>query len=66
MSGLYDNADYDDVILLATWATGTLADSPARALELPPAFVHLITGSGSGRVTDPDARHSGPRGPPLV
>src|SRR5262249_48031686 len=66
ISGMYDDADYDDVILLATWTASTLPDSPAPTTELPPVVVDLLAGSGSVRVTDPDVRHCGPRGPPSV
>ena len=66
ISGLYDDADYDDVILLATWAEYTPGESSLLALESPLVFVHLVSRAGPTRVTNPDARLNRPRGPPSV
>jgi len=66
ISGLYDNADYDDVILRATWTASTPAYSLLLALELSPVFLDLVSRADPATIAHPDARRSRPRGPPSV
>jgi len=66
IGGLYDNADYDDVILRATWTASTPAYSLLLALELSPVFLDLVSRADPATIAHPDARRSRPRGPPSV
>ena len=66
IGGLYDNADYDDVIILATSSTSLTADSPVPTPEPLRIHVYVALFPTTQLVTEPDHRRSAPRGPPLV
>jgi len=65
ISGLYDNADYDDVIILATSETSLTTESPTPAREPFRIPVDHVPFAATQGVTDPDLLRPVPRGPPL-
>ena len=65
LGGMYDDADYDDVILLATLASTTV-NSPERAFAVFHMLGDLVQFLPTPGITDPDVCLSVPRGPPLA
>ncbi|SRR5712691_3784485 len=64
MGGLYDNADHDDVVLLATSESATEADSFAPGFELLRIIAVILAGPGTSSISDPGPGVAAPRGPP--
>jgi len=65
ISGLYDNADYDEVIILATSTSSVTGSSLERAFDVLRIVVELVSISATPSVTDPNVRLPVSRGPPI-
>jgi hypothetical protein len=65
ISGLYDNADYDEVIILATSTSSITGNSLERAFDVLRIVVELVSISATPSVTDPNVRLPVSRGPPI-
>ena len=64
IGGLYDNADHDDVVLLATSESATEADSFVPGFELLRIIAASLAGPATPRISDPGLGVAAPRGPP--
>ncbi len=66
IGGLYDNADYDDVVVLATSTASVENTPPQHRFELLRIVVATITALGAGRVASPSVSLRAPRAPPAT
>lgn len=65
IAGLYDNADYDDVVLTATSTAGAL-DTVALFPEPILVAVHVLAPARAGAPPPVPSRPHRPRGPPTA
>jgi len=66
IAGLYDNADYDDVVALVTSTASVENTPPQHRFELPHVVVATFSAHSSPRVASPSLPFFGPRAPPAA
>ena len=64
IAGLYDNADYDDVVALVTSTASVENAPPPHAFELLRLAVATLAVRGVQRLASPSLAFFGPRAPP--
>ena len=64
IAGLYDNADYDDVVALVTSTASVENTPPEHRFELVQVVAATLAARGTQRVADPGLAFFGPRAPP--
>jgi len=66
LPGLYDDADYDDVVLLVTSSVGDLGAGPPTQIRPLPLLVGLIVASAVGTVPGTLLVRAETRAPPIA
>ena len=64
IAGLYDNADYDDVVALVTSTASVENTPPPHGFELVCVVMATPAARGPRRVASPSLAFFGPRAPP--
>lgn len=65
LSGVYDNADYDDVVLLVTSAVSVTSSDPPWSLGFSSAVIAAVVSRASPSGYAAPSFHTAPRAPPL-
>ena len=66
IAGLYDNADYDDVVALVTSTASVENTPPQHGFELLHVFVAALSAHGTAGAASPSLAFFGPRAPPTA
>ena len=64
IAGLYDNADYDDVVALVTSTASVETTPPEHGFEFLRVFVAALAAHGTESAASPSLAFFGPRAPP--
>ena len=64
IAGLYDNADYDDVVALVTSTASVENTPPQHCFELLRVFVAMLSTHTTEKAASPSLALFGPRAPP--